>query len=265
MFAAATVPAPARNLAPAARIIDPLKPTPIPKPSLAPLQGSLFAASPSHVAPADLASSLLRSVVRHQLDPCCWVDVAQNWFTGADDLLVTLLDALTWTCGRRLMYGTFHDEPRLSATAHITDSELPDQVRHLAAALDAHYLADIPARERCDRRESATRPADEPHRFDAVFCNYYRDGNDSVAWHADRVGRRQVDPLVVILCLGGPRPFRVRPMSGGPSTSFALGSGDLLVMGGAMQHHWQHAVPKVQHAPPRLSVTLRSGPGSERA
>ena len=39
----------------------------------------------------------------------------------------------------------------------------------------------------------------------------------------------------------------------------ALGHGDLLVMGGACQHDWEHAVPKVRHAGPRISITYRHG------
>lgn len=206
------------------------------EPGLLPLQGSLFGTAAPSIEP------LADRVVRHQLDPCCWVDVAEQWFTGADDLMAELLTRLTWERGRRLMYGTFYDEPRLSASAMVGDSALPTMVNDLATELGVHYRQD----------------------FDAVFCNYYRDGRDSVAWHADRVGQRQVDPLVAIICLGGPRPFKMRPMGGGASDSYPLGSGDLLVMGGATQHHWEHAVPKVRFAPPRMSVTIRSGPGSER-
>eukprot|EP00665_Eupelagonemidae_sp_cell47_P007751 gene7751-2446_t len=32
----------------------------------------------------------------------------------------------------------------------------------------------------------------------AGFVNYYRNGSDSVAWHADRVGVHQSDPIVAI-------------------------------------------------------------------
>lgn len=207
------------------------------EPGLLPLQGSLFGTAAPSIRP------LADTICRHQLDPCCWVDVAQQWFTGADDLMAELLRTLRWERGRRLMYGTFYDEPRLSATTDLGQPDLSPLVDELAAALSEHY--------------------GQP--FDAVFCNYYRDGADSVAWHADRVGRRQVDPLVAIICLGGPRPFKMRPMGGGRSDSYHLGSGDLLVMGGATQHHWEHAVPKVRVAPPRMSVTIRSGPGSERS
>jgi alkylated DNA repair dioxygenase AlkB len=34
-------------------------------------------------------------------------------------------------------------------------------------------------------------------------------------------------------------------------------TGDLLVMGGSCQRTWQHCVPKVAHAEPRISVTFR--------
>lgn len=207
---------------------------PVVTPPLAPLQGTLWNAAAAQGAPA--IAPLTSRLERHQLDPCCWVDVAPRWFAGADDLLATLLENLSWTQGQRLLWGEFRTEPRLSATAELDDPALPDLVRTLASRLDDHYQ----------------RP------FEHVFCNYYRDGQDSVAWHADRIGRSQVDPLVAIICLGGPRPFRMRPMGGGTAQSFLLGSGDLLIMGGATQHHWEHGVPKMRYAPPRMSVTIRS-------
>ena len=44
---------------------------------------------------------------------------------------------------------------------------------------------------------------------------------------------------------------------GGKSTALSLGWGDLLVMGGSCQRTWEHAVPKVAHAGPRISVQFR--------
>ena len=37
--------------------------------------------------------------------------------------------------------------------------------------------------------------------------NYYRSGSDSVAWHADKIGIHEVNPIVAIVSLGGPRTF----------------------------------------------------------
>ncbi|MEK9579017.1 MAG: alpha-ketoglutarate-dependent dioxygenase AlkB, partial [Acidimicrobiaceae bacterium] len=48
-----------------------------------------------------------------------------------------------------------------------------------------------------------------------------------------------------------------RPMGGGNAHRWMLGSGDLLVMGGACQHAWEHTVPKMASAPPRMSLSYR--------
>ena len=94
--------------------------------------------------------------------------------------------------------------------------------------------------------------------FDSTGFNLGRGGRDGVAWHADRERFEHEDPVVVIVSLGSPRPFQIRPKGGGPSQSWLLGHGDLLVMGGACQHDWEHCVPKVAHAHgPRLSVMFR--------
>lgn len=93
--------------------------------------------------------------------------------------------------------------------------------------------------------------------FDTIGFNWYRDGSDSVAWHGDLRGPRRPTAFVAIVSVGASRPFRLRPRGGGRSLSFDAGYGDLLVMGGACQHHWEHSVPKVHHAGPRISITFR--------
>src|SRR5262249_10775371 len=87
--------------------------------------------------------------------------------------------------------------------------------------------------------------------------NFYRDGADSVAWHADRELRELDDTRVVILTLGARRPFLIRPKGGGTSRNLAPGTGDLLVMGGACQMGWEHSVPKTRSAGPRISCSWR--------
>jgi alkylated DNA repair dioxygenase AlkB len=85
----------------------------------------------------------------------------------------------------------------------------------------------------------------------------YRDGNDSVAWHGDRVARELPEALVATVSLGEPRRFLLRPAEGGRSLAFALGWGDLIVMGGSCQRTWRHSVPKVARAQPRITVMFR--------
>ena len=55
------------------------------------------------------------------------------------------------------------------------------------------------------------------------------------------------------------RRFLLRPQSGGQSVAFELGWGDLVVMGGTCQRTWQHSVPKVARAGPRISIMFRRG------
>ncbi len=177
------------------------------------------------------------SAERTHLDPCCWFDHAPGFLAGADQLFVELEDAIDWFRGRRLMYGTWHDEPRLTGQDPRADVALPQAIESIRDELTSRY----------DRS------------FLGLFCNFYQTGSDSVAWHADRIGRTEIDPLVAIVSLGGPRTFAMRPQSGGPSYRVHLHSGDLLIMGGAMQHHWEHAIPKTKHAAPRMSITMRAG------
>jgi alkylated DNA repair dioxygenase AlkB len=198
-----------------------------------PLPLSLFASG----APALAADP---SYVQEPLDDTSWVVHSPGWLQGADELLATLADALPWTQSRRLMWGNWVDEPRLTCAKALVLATSPPVVRAMAAALSAHFGVT----------------------FDSCFCNYYRDGADSVAWHSDRDGKVQVDPLVAIVSLGGPRQFSMRPKDaeerrGTRARTWLLHSGDLLVMGGACQHRWEHAVPKTQHAAPRMSVTFR--------
>jgi alkylated DNA repair dioxygenase AlkB len=79
-----------------------------------------------------------------------------------------------------------------------------------------------------------------------------------VAWHGDTVRKTLTDPIVATVSLGERRRFLLRRGSSGrPSHMFLPGEGDLLVMGGACQHDWQHTVPKVARAGARMSVTFR--------
>jgi len=99
--------------------------------------------------------------------------------------------------------------------------------------------------------------------FDSVGFNLYRDGQDSVAWHGDRIRKEIEQPIVVLVSVGQPRRFLLRPKGGGKSTVFKLGDGDLLVTGGMAQRTWEHSVPKVKKAGPRISLAFRHGMDSK--
>jgi alkylated DNA repair dioxygenase AlkB len=178
-----------------------------------------------------------RGLVHHRLDDTAWVDHVPGWLRRADEMFAWLLDSAPWEETEQELYGRVIATPRLVARWPYRPGEvsLPPVLEDIRSALAAHY----------------GRP------FDSVSANLYRDGRDSVAWHGDRVARIVSDPLVAIISLGHPRRFLLRPRGGATRLSLDPQHGDLLVMGGASQRRWQHTIPKVAAAGPRISVTLR--------
>lgn len=100
--------------------------------------------------------------------------------------------------------------------------------------------------------------------FDSVFANLYRDGRDSMGWHADDEPELGRDPIIASVSLGAARRFllreRVRAASPAPQPRRAplaieLGHGSLLLMGGDLQHRFVHALPKTAR-PVGLRINL---------
>jgi alkylated DNA repair dioxygenase AlkB len=107
-----------------------------------------------------------------------------------------------------------------------------------------------------DLRERASAAASAP--LNSVLLNYYRNGRDSMGWHADDERELGKNPVIASLSLGAPRRFLLRhEKKRGKSLSLVLGHGSLLVMAGATQHHYRHAVPKEDDSGERINLTFR--------
>ena len=99
-------------------------------------------------------------------------------------------------------------------------------------------------------------------RFNSVLLNYYRDGQDSMGWHSDDEPELGENPLIGSVSLGAARRFRMRHKAD-PKVQMAwnLPGGSYLEMGGALQRHWRHCVPKVAAKAgvgPRINLTFRT-------
>jgi alkylated DNA repair dioxygenase AlkB len=202
------------------------------------LQPSLFdAVADTGFGP--LAGHVRRTPLAHG----AWVDHLPGWLSGADRLFAELVDTVPWRAERRQMYDRVVDVPRL-LSFYGEDDPLPHPlVAEGRDRLNEQYAGEL----------------GEPFRTSGL-C-FYRDGRDSVAWHGDRIGRgRSEDTMVAILSLGEARKLMLRPNGGGAghTLAFALGHGDLLVMGGSCQRTWEHCVPKsARPCGPRISVQYR--------
>ena len=176
---------------------------------------------------------------RVQLDPASWVDVLPGWVRGSDALFEALVDARPWKQRLRTIHGKPMQEPRLTAPWSV-DQGVP---------LEPKLIDEL--RLSLSRRYGVL--------LDSVGFNLYRDGKDSVAWHGDHIRKEIAEPVVALVSLGAPRRLLLRPRGGGPSRGWALGRGDLFVTGGRAQRDWEHSVPKVAHAAPRISLAFRHG------
>ena len=182
------------------------------------------------------------SVQRTGLERGAWIDVRPGWIAGADALFGRLFDTVPWRAEKRHMYDRVVEVPRL-LSFYAEGEPLPDPaLDEIKRQLDEHYGPEL----------------GEPFRT-AGLC-LYRDGQDSVAWHGDTIGRGSTqDTMVAIVSLGAPRSLTLRPRGGGGrALRNDLGHGDLLVMGGSCQRTWEHAIPKTTRATgPRISVQFR--------
>jgi alkylated DNA repair dioxygenase AlkB len=196
-------------------------------------QGTLFGSAPAGVPE-------FSGLERRALTRGAWVDVQRGWLPDADEVFATLVADVPWRAERRQMYDRVVDVPRLVHT-YLAGDPLPHPGLEAARdALSEHYRPEL----------------GEP--FRTAGCCYYRDGRDSVAWHGDTIGRgRLQDTMVAIVSVGDPRRLHLRPRTGGESVIVEMGHGDLVVMGGSCQRTWEHAVPKVASAGPRISVQFR--------
>ena len=95
--------------------------------------------------------------------------------------------------------------------------------------------------------------------FNSVLANLYRNGSDSVGWHADDEPELGVDPVIASLSFGATRTLAMRRRDGSYRASVDLQDGDLMVMAGATQTLWVHRVPKVRRpVSPRVNLTFRT-------
>lgn len=175
-----------------------------------------------------------QGIDRVMLGRGAWIEHLPQWLEGAEEVLTACVHGMRWRADSRRMYDRVVEVPRLTAFVP-TDGQGHSVLAPMAECLSERY--------------------GEP--LTSIGLAYYRDGRDSVAMHGDRLGKRVDDTVVAIVSIGEPRRFLLKPRGGGPSMSFLLGWGDLLVMGGTCQRDWLHGVPKVAHASPRISIQYR--------
>lgn len=95
--------------------------------------------------------------------------------------------------------------------------------------------------------------------FNSVLLNYYRDGNDSVAWHSDNEKALGPHPVIASVSFGQVRSFDIRNKKDhSEKYSIRLESGALMIMKGDLQQNWEHRISKsTKPMKPRINLTFR--------
>ncbi|MFP7721519.1 alpha-ketoglutarate-dependent dioxygenase AlkB [Lysobacter sp. A3-1-A15] len=157
--------------------------------------------------------------------------LARDWFD-------TLRAGAAWTHLQRPMYDRVVDVPRLLASYAVDDlpAELPL----------ADLLAWVQARA--------------PAPYSRIGLNLYRDGNDSVAMHGDKLHTLRAGHPITLVSLGAPRRMLIRARAGARGTlAVDLAPGSILSMSHASQSTHEHGIPKTRRPQgPRLSVVFRA-------
>ena len=167
----------------------------------------------------------------------------------AQELFEALIRSIDWAQEEIVIFGESKRVPRLVAwhgdsDAGYTYSGTFHEPRAWTALLES-------IRRRVERLSG--------HCFNSVLLNRYRDGHDGMGWHADDEPELGRNPAIASVSFGATRRFRLRHRRRMVEpVTLPLASGSLLLMSGAIQHCWVHAVPKTATpAGERVNLTFR--------
>lgn len=96
--------------------------------------------------------------------------------------------------------------------------------------------------------------------YEGCFLNYYRDGSDSIGWHADDDPAIDHTKPIAVVTLGDGRrlEYKLKEPGSHPVGQFLAG-GSLFVMKPGMQQTHFHRIPKTdRESGERISLTFRS-------
>ena len=167
---------------------------------------------------------------------------------SADRYLDELLQNNPWEQRAITMFGKTIDEPRLSTWHSTKNLSYAYSGLLRTPALWTPLLSEL--LELCQPASGT--------KFNSVLINLYRDGNDSMGWHADNEKANGPDPTIASISLGASRRFDLRHRESKETIRTELTHGSLLVMSGKSQNAWHHQIPKSKRVTqPRINLTFR--------
>jgi len=95
--------------------------------------------------------------------------------------------------------------------------------------------------------------------YNALFFNWYKDGNDYICAHRDDESGMRTSSTIASVSLGANRIFRIRRYTDKKIVQdVTLKHGSLFIMGGDFQKEFTHEIPKTKKCvDKRINITLR--------
>lgn len=172
-----------------------------------------------------------------------------EWALGessAGDIMRRLLDETDWERRNIVMFGREVPQPRLNSW--YGDVTYSYSGIKMTPRPWTPLLSDL--RSRCEHLSGS--------RFNSVLINLYRNGSDSMGWHADDERELGSEPAIASVSLGAVRKFRMRHRETREIVEIEPASGSLILMSGLSQACWMHEVPKSKKATEaRINLTFR--------
>jgi alkylated DNA repair dioxygenase AlkB len=95
--------------------------------------------------------------------------------------------------------------------------------------------------------------------YNSCLLNLYHSGEEGVSWHSDDEKMLKPYGTVASLSFGAERIFQFKHKRKELRASVTLENGSLLLMKGAIQLNWLHALPKTKKVKtPRINLTFRT-------
>lgn len=186
---------------------------------------------------------------RRELQGGGYVDYQPNFVDAAEaaDLERALSSELSWEAREIVLFGKRILQPRLIAWAGSVAYRYSGQT--LEPRAPSRAVEDV--LERVVRRTGVA--------FNHVLANRYRDGKDSMGFHADDEPELGPHPTVASVSFGATRRFVLVLRRGRKEkVEYRLEHGSLLVMGGSCQETHRHGIPKEPGvSAERVSLTFR--------
>lgn len=164
----------------------------------------------------------------------------------SNELMLLLLNTVQWQQHKVMMYDKEFWVPRLSAWYGDYQAQKENKSSTFLSLPELLYL----------KHQVETHTG---MRFNGVLLNYYRDGNDSVAWHSDNDTLPGLKTEIASISIGEERNFDFRHKDNHRRRhSIKLQHGSLLLMKGDLQRYWEHRIAKSSRPMKgRINLTFR--------